>query len=90
MGSETEIRPEDVRLSPRGKRGVRAARESENQRCQDAGRRAVVAAPGRAERARDKVRNNRGERGRNASDIRRRERMDPTIPRGRGGSIRNR
>ena len=32
----------------------------------------MVAAPGRAERARDKVRNNRGERGRNASYPRRR------------------
>ena len=56
----TVIRPEDVRLSPQGKAGARAARESEAQRCQDAGRQTVVAAPRRAEQARDKARNNRG------------------------------
>ena len=56
----TVIRTEDVRLSPQGKAGARTARESEAQSCQDAGCQTVVAAPGQAERARDKVRNNRG------------------------------
>ena len=60
----------------------------------------MVAALGRAERARDKVRNNRGNEAetpatpgggaRPAVETSRLERMDPTIPRGRGGSIRNR
>ena len=72
--SQTGTRLEGVRLSPPGMLGARAASASEDQRCQDEGRQSVVAAPGQAEQARDKARNNRrwGKRGQDASGPRRR------------------